>query len=73
MLHNHTPTNAPEQGKIYECILNNTSLYKARIENVNGCWATITIVETLPSPHQNHYKIGQQFDIRVSMYKFISV
>jgi len=45
-------------GKKYECLLNGTPLYEARIHNVMGCWATVEVVRPLPGPHEHQYKTG---------------
>ncbi len=69
-VHTHKAVDAPTPGKKYECLLNGTPLYEARINNVMGCWATVEVVRSLPGQHEHHYKPGQTFDIRVSSYTF---
>ena len=66
----HKTADALTAGKSYECLLNGTPLYEARIHNVMGCWATVEVVRPLPGPHEHQYKPGQTFDIRVSSYTF---
>ena len=66
----HKAADTPFPGKKYECQLNGTPLYEARIHNVMGCWATVEVVRPLPGPHEHQYKTGQTFDIRVSSYTF---
>jgi hypothetical protein len=66
----HKTADVLTPGKNYECLLNGTPLYEARIHNVMGCWATIEVVRPLPGPHEHQYKPGQTFDIRVSSYTF---
>ena len=66
----HKIADVPTPGKSYECLLNGTPLYEARIHNVMGCWATVEVVRPLPGPHEHNYKPGQTFDIRVSSYTF---
>jgi hypothetical protein len=66
----HKAVDAPMAGKKYECLLNGTPLYEARVHNVMGCWATVEVVRPLPGPHEHQYKPGQTFDIRVSSYTF---
>jgi len=69
-VHTHRAVDAPTPGKMYECLLNGTPLYEARIHNVMGCWATVEVVRPLPGPNEHRYKPGQTFDIRVSSYTF---
>ncbi len=57
-------------GKSYECLLNGMPLYEARVHSVMGCWATVEVVRPLPGPHEQQYKPGQTFEIRVSSYTF---
>ena len=66
----HTAVDAPSPGKTYQCTLNGAPLYEAKIQNVMGCWATVEVVKPLPGPHEQNYKPGQTFDIRVSSYTF---
>lgn len=66
----HKAADAPTPGKQYDCLLDGTPLYEARIQNVMGCWATVEVVRPLPGPHEHNYKPGQTFDIRVSSYTF---
>ncbi len=66
----HKTADVLTPGKSYECLLNGTPLYKARIHNVMGCWATVEVVRPLPGPYEHQYKPGQMFDIRVSSYTF---
>ena len=66
----HKTADALTAGKSYECLLNGTPLYEARVHNVMGCWATVEVVRPLPGPHEHQYKSGQTFDIRVSSYTF---
>jgi hypothetical protein len=66
----HKTADVLTPGKSYECLLNGTPLYEARIHNVMGCWATVEVVRSLPGPHEHNYKPGQTFDIRVSSYTF---
>ena len=66
----HKTADALTAGKSYECLLNGTPLYEARVHNVTGCWATVEVVRPLPGPHEHQYKPGQTFDIRVSSYTF---
>ncbi|HTR80432.1 MAG TPA: hypothetical protein VMM58_02300 [Bacteroidota bacterium] len=68
--HTHRVADAPAPGKEYQCSMNGTPLYNARIQNVMGCWATVEVVRPLPGPYQDQYKTGQRFDIRVSSYTF---
>jgi hypothetical protein len=66
----HMTAEAPTPGRKYECLLNGTPLYEARVHNVMGCWATVEVVRPLPGPHEHNYRPGQTFDIRVSSYTF---
>ena len=66
----HKTSDVPTPGKSYECLLNGTPLYEARVHNVMGCWATVEVVRPLPGRHEHQYKPGQTFDIRVSSYTF---
>ena len=66
----HKAVDAPAAGKMYECALNGTPLYEAKIQDVAGCWATVEVVRPLPGPHEQLYRAGQTFDIRVSSYTF---
>jgi len=68
--HTHTTAEAPTPGRNYECLLNGTPLYEARVHNVMGCWATVEVLRPLPGPHEHQYRPGQTFDIRVSSYTF---
>ena len=68
--HTHEALNGPSPGKTYQCLMNGTPLYDARVQNVTGCWATVEVVRPLPGPHEHNYKQGQTFDIRVSSYTF---
>jgi len=68
--HTHRVVESPAPGKLYECLLNGTPLYDARVKDVMGCWATVEVVQPIPGPHESNYKSGQTFDIRVSSYTF---
>ena len=72
-MHSHTTINEPMPGKEYHCALNGTPLYEARIKSVMGCWATVEVVRPLPGPHEQSYKPGESFDIRVASYTFNEV
>jgi len=69
-MHTHNAAAAPIPGKRYQCLMNGTPLYEARVRDVMGCWATVEVVQPLPGPHEHNYKAGQTFDIRVSSYTF---
>jgi len=66
----HTMPDEPVRGKSYQWLLNGTPLYEARVRDVMGCWATVEVLRPLPGPHEQNYRSGQTFDIRVSSYTF---
>ncbi len=68
--HTHASPDAPAPGKKYQCLMNGTPLYEARVHDVMGCWATVEVVRPIPGPHAHNYQPGQTFDIRVSSYTF---
>lgn len=69
-MHTHTLKFSPDIGKTYTCYLHDTALYSATIEKIQGCWATVTVVRPAPGKFEQHYRTGQQFDIKVAMYEF---
>ncbi len=70
-MHTHSIKNSPEIGKTYTCVLNNVPLYDATIEDAQGCWAKVKVVQPLPGKYEKHYTEGQQFEIKVQLYDFI--
>ncbi len=70
IVHTHELKNAPEIGKTYTCVLNDVPVYEATIEKAQGCWATVKVVKPLPGKFEQHYKAGQEFDIKVQFYDF---
>lgn len=70
-MHTHQTTAAPEVGKTYTCVLNDTPVYDAVVENAQGCWATVTVVRPLPGKYEKQYSPGQTFEIKVQYYNFI--
>ena len=71
MMHSNVHESGPVPGKIYRCVYNGSPLYEARIEHLNGCWATVEVVKPFPGPHEHNYRPGQKFDIRHASYEFI--
>lgn len=70
-MHTHMPAAAPEVGKTYTCLLNNTALYDAVVEQAQGCWATVTVVRPAPGKHEHLYSPGQTLEIKVQYYDFV--
>lgn len=70
-MHTHKSISAPETGKLYTCILNDTPLYDAVVERTEGCWATVKVVRPAPGRHENLYHPGQTFEIKVQYYDFV--
>lgn len=71
MKHTNTTVLAPEPGKTYTCILNDTPLYDATVEQAQGCWATVKVVQPLPGKYEKNYAPGQTFEIKVQYYAFV--
>ncbi len=70
-MHNHSIKNPPEPGKTYTCVLNDVPVYTATVERVQGCWATVKVVQPVPGKFEKYYTSGQEFDIKVQFYDFI--
>lgn len=71
MKHGSTTVPAPEPGRTYTCYFNDTPLYDATVEQAQGCWATVTVVQAHPGKYEKHYLPGQKFDIKVQYYEFV--
>ena len=69
--HTDVQKNTPEIGKTYTCVFNNTPLYDAIVEQAQGCWATVKIVQPFPGKFEKQYTAGQTFDIKVQYYDFV--
>lgn len=70
-MHTHKNINAPEEGKIYTCIMNGVPLYDAEVQRAQGCWATIKVLQPKQGKYEKHYKEGQVMDIKVQYYEFM--
>jgi hypothetical protein len=71
MMHTNRSITAPEAGKTYTCILNDTALYDAVVEQTQGCWATVKVVRPVPGKNEHLYAPGQTFEIKVQYYDFV--
>jgi hypothetical protein len=71
MMHTHRSIAAPEVGKTYTCILNDTALYDAVVEQAQGCWASVKVVRPVPGKNEHLYSPGQTFEIKVQYYHFV--
>lgn len=70
-MHTHKPAAAPEVGKTYTCMFNDTALYDAVVEQTQGCWATVTVVRPAPGKNEHLYSPGQTLEIKVQYYDFV--
>lgn len=71
MMHTQTHTKAPETGKTYTCVFNNTPLYDAVVEKTQGCWATVKVIQPHPGKYEKQYIPGQSLEIKVQYYEFV--
>jgi len=61
-------------GNTYRVEYKGTDVYDATVMSYDGgCWATVKVENILPSPHENIYRAGQTFDLKVAQYRFFDL
>ncbi|MCS7076292.1 MAG: hypothetical protein NZ455_06270 [Bacteroidia bacterium] len=48
--------------------MGNTPLYEGIFTEIKGCWGTVQVTKVLDGPDAKYYRIGDRFEIKISMY-----